>query len=133
MTPDPLRANPTAALIRPTKGVSDDKHYVIYLKALLTMRGKAEPQAEILALDVLAWLAESPADLTDFMTLSGLEPAGLRERASDPQLLAGVLDFILGRETLLQRFCEMRSLEPAAIHRARAALSAHPTRDGQCG
>ncbi|HEV2560586.1 MAG TPA: DUF3572 domain-containing protein [Rhizomicrobium sp.] len=78
--------------------------------------------AEILALNALAFLVNSPEDLDRFMALSGIEPAMLRERAADPEFLAAVVDFLLVNEQLLKSFCEAEALDPRILHIARRAL-----------
>ncbi|HEY3778128.1 MAG TPA: DUF3572 family protein [Rhizomicrobium sp.] len=86
----------------------------------------AVPDNDILALEALAFLADSPDDLTAFMVVSGMDPASLRARAGEPEFLAGVLDYLLSEEKLLLRFCEARAVEPAALHRLHAVLSSRP-------
>jgi hypothetical protein len=78
--------------------------------------------AEILALNALGFLVNSPEDLDRFMALSGVEPAMLRVRAAEPEFLAAVMDFLLANEKLLKDFCEAESLDPRALHIARRAL-----------
>lgn len=87
-------------------------------------RAGAAADAEVLALDALAFLAASPDDLALFMRLSGTDPAGLRACAGEPQFLAGVLDYFLGDEKLLTRFCGQQAIDPASVHRLRATLDA---------
>ncbi|MGH6887727.1 MAG: DUF3572 family protein [Rhizomicrobium sp.] len=89
-------------------------------------RQGAAAAADVLALEALAFLADSPDDLALFIRLSGVDPAGLRARAGERQFLAGVLDYFLGDEKLLTRFCQQNAVEPATIHRLRAALAAQP-------
>jgi hypothetical protein len=78
---------------------------------------------DVLALEALAFLAESAEDLALFMRISGVDPAGLRAQAGEPQFLGGVLDYLLANEDLLTRFCRQCEVEPAAVHRLRARLS----------
>lgn len=90
-------------------------------------RRRAAADADVLALEALAFLADSPGDLALFMRLSGVDETGLRESAGEPAFLAGVLDYVLGDEKLLTRFCERHAVEPATVHRLRALLSAQRT------
>jgi hypothetical protein len=78
--------------------------------------------AETLALRALAWLAADPERLEKFLAETGLGPAELKERATDPALLGGVLDHLLSREDLLLHFAEENELDPAAPSLARAKL-----------
>ena len=79
--------------------------------------------AETLALNALAFLAESPEALARFVAASGLAPESLSERAGEPEFLGAVLDFLLADDELLVAFCERQSLEPRFVHGARRLLS----------
>lgn len=78
--------------------------------------------AETLALQALAYLAGEGDALVHFLTLSGLEPDALRERAGDPELLAAVIDFLLSQEVLCAGFLKAENLDARALHAARRAL-----------
>ena len=56
--------------------------------------------AETLALNALTHIAGDAEILGHFLKISGLEPNDLRQRASDPELLAAVIDFLLSDENL---------------------------------
>jgi len=60
--------------------------------------------------------------MSRFLALSGLELADLRRRAGDPELLAGVLDFLLADDARLAAFCDTESLDSRQVHAARLAL-----------
>ena len=77
---------------------------------------------EVIALQALAFLASEPDRLERFMELSGIDPATLRANAGDPELLAAVLDHVLGDESLLFVFCEAHGLSIEAPRAARRAL-----------
>jgi len=79
--------------------------------------------AEIVALGALTFLADSPPDLARFVLHSGLDPAQVSQRARERDFLAGVVDFLLGDDELLLRFCESESLEPRTVHLVRECLS----------
>ena len=78
--------------------------------------------AETMALNALGFLVNSPEELDRFMALSGADSAMLRERATDPEFLAAVMDFMLANEQLLKDFCEAETLDPRNLHLARRAL-----------
>jgi Protein of unknown function (DUF3572) len=88
------------------------------------MRRRTTPDPEILALRGVAFLAGLPSDLEQFLALSGLTAEDMRLIAGDPEFLAGLLDFLLGTDSLLLAFCDAESLEPGDVHLARAKLSA---------
>ena len=71
---------------------------------------------------VLAFLAGEDEALGRFLTLSGIHPQDLRERAADPLLLAAVLDFLLGDDELLTAFAQREGLDSKVVHQARRAL-----------
>jgi len=79
-------------------------------------------QAEILALEALAWLAGQPEAIARFLTISGLETSDLRLAVGDSGLQASVLDYLLANESLLLDFCQSASLKPQAVHTARYRL-----------
>jgi hypothetical protein len=78
--------------------------------------------AETLALKVLAWLATMPDDVDRFLTLSGIDPDGLRARASEAEFLAAVMDFLMSDDKLLTGFCDSEGIDPKDISSARRAL-----------
>ncbi len=81
-----------------------------------------EEQAKIIALQALMYLVAEEDTLQRFMDLSGVDPSDLRERADDPAMLAGVLDFFLGFEPQLLQMCETTGLAAEAPAQARQAL-----------
>ncbi|WP_417773973.1 DUF3572 domain-containing protein [Stappia sp.] len=78
--------------------------------------------AEALATDALAYLAGDLEHLGRFLALSGIGPAELRDAASEPGFLVGVLEFYMGHESLLLAFCEARGHRPTTFASARFAL-----------
>ncbi len=79
-------------------------------------------QAEVVALKALAFLALEADRLGRFLGLTGMGPEQVRERCSDPEFLAGVLDHVLSDETLLIAFVEERGLDPLLPAAARREL-----------
>ena len=79
-------------------------------------------EAEILALKALTYLAGMDEMMDRFAALSGMEPGDILERAQDPEMLAGVLEFFLFDEALLTAFCEAHEINPEYPAQARAAL-----------
>ena len=78
--------------------------------------------AESIALQALAFIAGNAEHLAQFMAETGLAAEDLRTRASQPTLLAGVLDFLLADEARLLGFCRHTGLAPERPARARALL-----------
>ena len=79
-------------------------------------------QAEVVALEALAFLALESDRLGRFLGLTGTGPEQVRDRYSDPEFLAGVLDHVLSDETLLIAFVEERGLDPMLPAAARREL-----------
>jgi hypothetical protein len=78
--------------------------------------------AEMLAVQAFAFIAEDEARLAGFFASSGVAVQSIREAAREPDFLAGVLDHMLGDESLLVAFADHAGLDPAHIARARQAL-----------
>lgn len=78
--------------------------------------------AEAIAAQGLAFLAQEPAQLSRFLSLTGLAPAEIRARAGAPEFLAAVLEYLLGDESLLLVFAERASVAPETIAPALALL-----------
>lgn len=80
-------------------------------------------RAEILALEALGWLAGQPEAMQGFLNLSGIDVAGLRDGAGTSEVGAAVLDFLLGDEPVMLRFCEDMQIDPRQMQAARNALA----------
>ena len=80
------------------------------------------PPAEVLALEILGFLAESQDALDRFVAESGVAVGDVRSRANMPDFLAAVMDFLLAHEELAREFCLSRGLSAETLHRARRRL-----------
>jgi Protein of unknown function (DUF3572) len=80
------------------------------------------PDAEMLAIEALGFLAEEPERLSRFLALTGIEPASLRQAASEPHFLGSVLDYLLNDEALLLTFAANRRHKPESLQAARQRL-----------
>jgi len=79
--------------------------------------------AEMLAIQVLNFLAEDPERLSRFLAFSGIEAQSLRDAAREPNFLLGVLDHLAGDERLLTEFASQNELTPEVVVRARDLLA----------
>ncbi|MEM9030660.1 MAG: DUF3572 domain-containing protein [Pseudomonadota bacterium] len=79
-------------------------------------------RAEVIALNALAFLAESPEKLQPFLNETGLMPAHLSERAGDSDLHVSLLDWLLNNESLLLVFATGNAIAPDDVMRARHLL-----------
>jgi esterase/lipase superfamily enzyme len=82
----------------------------------------ARQAAEMLAIQALTFIAQEPERFSRFLALSGIEAARLRAAANEPGFLAGVLEHMLGHESLLVAFADSAGIDPAEIARAHSAL-----------
>jgi Protein of unknown function (DUF3572) len=79
-------------------------------------------EAEAVGLLALGHLASDAERLGQFLSATGLDPAGLRQAAADPALLGAVLDFILQEDRWVLDLAAASGLPPTAVAEARAAL-----------
>lgn len=93
--------------------------------------GPNRDEAEALALSALAFLAEDGARLGRFLGETGIEPQALARRASAPDTLVAVLDYLLGDEPLLLVFSATTGHQPDQIAIARDLLGADDVRGPQ--
>lgn len=78
-------------------------------------------RAEFVALSALGWIAAQEDLLPVFMGATGAGMDDLRQRASEPEFLASVLDFLLMDDAWIVGFCDAAGLaydDPAAARQA---------------
>ena len=81
-----------------------------------------EAKAQETALQCLGWLIGNDDLRGVFMNASGVDETDLRDRLTDPEFLAAVLDFLMMDDAWLIGCCDALSLPYDTIARARAAL-----------
>lgn len=86
----------------------------------------AEEAAEALAIQALTFIASDGERLGRFLAASGIGPAEIRSAASEPEFLAGVLDYLVTDEKLLTDFAGATDIDPATVEQARAVLGGNP-------
>lgn len=82
-------------------------------------------KSEEVAIDVLGWLASDPELFNRFVGLSGLEASQIRQAATQPGFLAGVLEFLINHEPTLLRYCEASNERPENVAMAFRHLGGH--------
>ena len=87
--------------------------------------GNLTEQAQVFGLQCLAFLAADEDRLSNLLLTTGLDLGSLKERASDPAFLGGVLDFLLSNEPLLLAFADEIRVQPQEIALARRRLPGH--------
>ena len=78
--------------------------------------------AHVLALQALGWIAAEDEVFPAFLTATGANLGDLRTRASDPDFLAAVLDFLMQDDRWVVAFCDAQGQPYTAPQAARAAL-----------
>jgi hypothetical protein len=73
----------------------------------------------------LTFLSERPAELQRFLTASGLAPDELLAAHEDKAILAAVLGFVAGDESLAKDFSEGQGLKPGVLLSACAVIDPH--------
>lgn len=81
-----------------------------------------QESAEVIALQVLGWLAGDEELLPVFQGSSGASETDLRAGASDPVFLGSVLDFIMMDDAWVVRCCDHLKIDYASLMRARQCL-----------
>jgi hypothetical protein len=82
-------------------------------------------QAEEISERALAFLATRPHDLQRFLTASGLDGQLLLDGSGDRAILAAVLGFVAGDESLAKDFSASEKLKPGELLQAYARLDPH--------
>jgi hypothetical protein len=86
------------------------------------MKADQTNDEEALALGALGWTLSDDARAGRLVALTGLTPAGMRERLEDRDFLAAVLRFLEGHEPDLVACADEFRVSPAALVAAREAL-----------
>ena len=86
------------------------------------MKADQTNDEEALALGALSWTLSDDARASRLVALTGLTPAGMRDRLGDRDFLAEVLRFLEGHEPDLVACADALGVPPAALVAAREAL-----------
>jgi len=86
----------------------------------------AREAAEALAIQALTYIAGDAERLGRFLAATGIAPTEIRSAASEPEFLAGVLDYLVGDVGLLTSFSESTAIDPETVEQARVLLSGTP-------
>ena len=82
----------------------------------------AGDDAEALALRALVWTLVEPERAMRLLSVTGLAPADLRRRASDPEVLSAALGFLEAHEPDLVACAASLDVAPQRLVAARARL-----------
>ena len=75
--------------------------------------------ADITALQAVTYLLEDEKRRDWLMAETGIVPGDLKSLTENPEVLAGVLDFLLAHEDILIGFCESCQVDPTLPARIR--------------
>lgn len=106
----------------------DDPEPATDEELLRLMRKRFNPRkmnsqtAQMLALEVLRWVAADGKLLERFRQSTGIDGQTLRANASRRETALAVLDFMMFNRDLMQRYCQAAQVSPRAIHVARHHL-----------
>jgi len=81
-----------------------------------------QESAETIALQALGWLAGNEELLPVFQGATGASEADLRVRATEPEFLGSVLDFLMMDDAWVVAFCDSQGLSYETPMMARVAL-----------
>lgn len=88
-------------------------------------KNKEKQQEELamaLGFQVLAYLAQHPEYLGQFLSESGLGPNDLKEQIQDPAMIAALLDFVLKEHKIAEELAQALEIEPHELIAVRMAL-----------
>jgi hypothetical protein len=76
---------------------------------------QSRDDAESVAIQVLNFIVTDDDRIVQFLNVTGLQPETIREAATSPGFLLGVLEYISKDEGMLKRIEQELSIRPAAI------------------
>lgn len=82
------------------------------------------PDSQTVALHALGWIVSDAGRAERFLSLTGLDPAALRERIGDISVLGAALGFLMAHEPDLIACADDIGSSPAAIAEAARNLGA---------
>jgi len=83
----------------------------------------SQDDAESIAYAGLAMMAGEPERMARFMSLSGLDPAQIRQLAATRAFQTAILAHIRGDESLLLAFAANQGIDPSQVELAEVVLS----------
>ena len=92
-----------------------------------------ERDAAAIAIAALSHIATDDDLLERFFALTGLDPAALREIATQRSFIAGVLDFVLADDALVIAVAQSQDIPPETIMAARQSLDRRRRGDNSRG
>ena len=75
--------------------------------------------ADIIALKAVTYLLSDEKRISWLLGETGLDTAALKQSPDNPEILAGILDFLLSHENILVDFCDTNEIDPTYLQRIR--------------
>lgn len=75
--------------------------------------------ADIIALKAVTYLLSDEKRISWLLGETGLDVTALKKSPDSPELLAGILDFLLAHENILLDFAQTSEVDPTAIYKIR--------------
>ncbi|HRE60762.1 MAG TPA: DUF3572 family protein [Micropepsaceae bacterium] len=79
--------------------------------------------AEALAIEAIAFILADDDLIPRFLSATGVDPADLRERLGDSEVLAAAFNFLMSEEATARRFAEEHRLSPEQMQLVLARLT----------
>jgi len=75
--------------------------------------------ADIIALQAVTYLLSDEKRISWLLGETGLSTTELQQSPDTPEILAGILDFLMAHEDMLIDFCDTNKIDPASFQRMR--------------
>ena len=75
--------------------------------------------ADIIALKAVTYLLSDEKRISWLLGETGLDTTDLKKSPDNPEILAGILDFLLSHEDILIDFCDTCAIDPASLQKIR--------------
>lgn len=88
------------------------------LKRSKNQPSSIKPEKDSLAADALLFLAADHDRLASFLGTTGFDPVTLRQSATDPSFVNGLLDYVMSDDALLVEFASHLKRAPTLVAEA---------------
>lgn len=75
--------------------------------------------ADIIALKAVTYLLSDEKRISWLLGETGLDTTALKQSPDNPEILAGILDFLLSHEDILVDFCDTNEIDSTSLQRIR--------------
>ncbi|WP_169568620.1 DUF3572 domain-containing protein [Sneathiella limimaris] len=75
--------------------------------------------ADIISFQAITYLLSDEKRISWLLGETGLDTNELKNNPGNPEILAGILDFLMNHENLLLEFCEQFDVDPTSFQKIR--------------